>query len=124
MGSSSNPICVCCRRRPAAVSEAALLEMRGIGKSFPGVRALDDVTLQLRAGEVHALVGENGAGKSTLIKVLAGVHPFPEYEGELRICGEVQRFRSVADAQRAGIGIVHQELSLVPELSVAANIYL
>jgi D-xylose transport system ATP-binding protein len=98
--------------------------MRGIGKSFPGVRALDGVTLDLHAGEIHALVGENGAGKSTLMKILGGVYPHPHYDGEVQIEGEPRRFRTVKDAAHAGIAVVYQELSLVPEMSVAENILL
>ena len=101
-----------------------LLEMRAIGKSFPGVRALDGVTLDLHTGEIHALVGENGAGKSTLMKILSGVYPYPSYDGEIRIEGKTERFRSVRESEHAGIAIVFQELSLVPELTVGENIFL
>ena len=101
-----------------------LLEMRGITKVFPGVRALDGVSFDLNAGEIHALVGENGAGKSTLMKILAGVYPHPTYDGDVVVDGEVRRFTRVADAERAGIAVVHQELSLVRELSIAENIFL
>jgi D-xylose transport system ATP-binding protein len=101
-----------------------LLEMRGIGKTFPGVRALDGVDFDLRAGEIHALVGENGAGKSTLLRVLGGVHAHPSYTGEVRLSGQVLRCRSVRDAEAAGIAVVYQELSLVAPLSVAENIVL
>ena len=105
-------------------TQTPLLEMRGINKSFPGVRALDGVTFDLRAGELHALVGENGAGKSTLMKVLAGAYPYPQYEGDIFLNGELQRFHSVRDGSRAGVAVVFQELSLVPEMSVAENIRL
>ena len=101
-----------------------LLEMRGIGKTFPGMRALDRVDFDLRAGEIHALVGENGAGKSTLLRVLGGVHAHPSYTGEVLLDGEVRRFRSVRDAEVAGIAVVYQELSLVAPLTVAENIVL
>src|SRR5215212_1504775 len=101
-----------------------LLEMREITKSFPGVRALDGVTFDLRAGEIHALVGENGAGKSTLMKILGGVYPHPEYGGEIYIGGEARRFKSVRDADAAGIAIVYQELSLIKDMTVAENIFL
>jgi D-xylose transport system ATP-binding protein len=101
-----------------------LLQMRGIGKTFPGVRALDGVDFDLRAGEIHALVGENGAGKSTLLRVLGGVHAHPSYTGEVRLAGQVLRCRSVRDAEAAGIAVVYQELSLVAPLSVAENIVL
>lgn len=101
-----------------------LLEMRDITKSFPGVRALDGVSFDLHKGEIHALVGENGAGKSTLIKVLGGVYPHPQYGGEILIAGKEQRFASVRDAEKAGIAVIYQELSLVKEMSVGENILL
>src|SRR6185295_3784738 len=100
------------------------LEMREITKSFPGVKALDGVTFDLKQGEVHALVGENGAGKSTLIKILAGVYPNGEYGGEVMLDGSPQRFHSVRDSEAAGIAVIYQELSLVKDLSVAENIFL
>jgi D-xylose transport system ATP-binding protein len=99
-----------------------LLEMRHITKTFPGVRALDDVSLNLHAGEIHALVGENGAGKSTLMKILGGA--YSHFDGAIRIRGEVQHFRSVHDAVRAGVAVVFQELSLVRELTVGENVFL
>jgi putative multiple sugar transport system ATP-binding protein len=102
----------------------ALLEMRGITKVFPGVVALKDVNLTVRAGEIHAVVGENGAGKSTLMKVLSGVYPHGSYEGEIRFAGEPRRFRGIRDSEALGIIIIHQELALVPLLSVAENIFL
>ncbi|HEX9163127.1 MAG TPA: ATP-binding cassette domain-containing protein, partial [Thermoanaerobaculia bacterium] len=98
---------------------APLLEMRNISKSFPGVLALDRVSFDLRPAEVHALVGENGAGKSTLMKVLGAVYPAGTYEGEIYVDGEIRRFASIRDAEAAGIAVVHQELSLVPEFSIA-----
>ena len=101
-----------------------VLEMRGISKSFPGVRALDQVSFDLRAGEIHALVGENGAGKSTLMNVLGGVYPHGTYEGDILVDGKVRHFHGVRDAEAAGIAVVHQELSLVRELSIAENIFL
>jgi D-xylose transport system ATP-binding protein len=101
-----------------------LLAMRGITKTFPGVRALDGVDFDLRGGEIHALVGENGAGKSTLLRVLGGAYPHPTYDGEVTIDGRERRFRSVRDAEAAGIAVVFQELSLVGPLSVAENIAL
>jgi D-xylose transport system ATP-binding protein len=98
--------------------------MRGISRRFPGVLALDGVSFDLNAGEIHALVGENGAGKSTLMGILGGIHPHGTYDGEIRIDGTVCRFENVRDAERAGIAVVHQELSLVPEFSIAENILL
>ncbi|HEY0564610.1 MAG TPA: sugar ABC transporter ATP-binding protein [Terriglobales bacterium] len=101
-----------------------LLAMENISIEFPGVKALDSVSFDLRAHELHAIVGENGAGKSTLMKILAGVYPQGEYRGNIHIDGTVQQFRTIHDAQRAGIAVVFQELSLVPEMTVAENIYL
>jgi putative multiple sugar transport system ATP-binding protein len=102
----------------------AILEMRGITKTFPGVNALDNVNLTVRAGEIHAIVGENGAGKSTLMKVLSGVYPSGSYRGEILFQGEARRFANIADSERVGIIIIHQELALVPLLSIAENIFL
>lgn len=104
------------------MSEQYLLEMRGISKSFPGVKALQNVGLQLKAGEVHALLGENGAGKSTLIKVLGGI--YHAEEGEIYIEGQKVKIDGVVAAREAGISIVHQELVLVPYMTVAENIFL
>jgi putative multiple sugar transport system ATP-binding protein len=101
-----------------------ILEMRGITKRFPGVVALHEVNLSVRAGEIHAVVGENGAGKSTLMKVLSGVYPHGSYEGEIRFQGEPRQFRDIADSEALGIIIIHQELALVPLLSIAENIFL
>src|SRR6267378_4050662 len=103
---------------------SSLLEMKEITKSFPGVKALDGVSFDLGEGEIHALVGENGAGKSTLIKILAGVYPYPEYGGEIILDGSQRRFANVRDAEKAGIAVIYQELSLVKDLSVAENIFL
>jgi len=103
---------------------STLLEMKNITKSFPGVRALDGVSFDLRGGEIHALVGENGAGKSTLIKILAGVYPHPEYGGDIVLDGAERRFTSVRDSEQAGIAVIYQEMSLVKDLSVAENIFL
>jgi ribose transport system ATP-binding protein len=99
-----------------------VLEMTGIGKTFGGVIALRDVDFALRAGEIHGLVGENGAGKSTLMKIIAGV--YAEHDGSMRVNGRPVAFRSASDARAAGIGMVHQELSVVPELTVAENVFL
>jgi len=101
-----------------------ILEMRGISKAFPGVKALDDVNLTVEPGEIHALVGENGAGKSTLMKVLSGVYPHGTYEGEITYEGRPGHFRAISDSERLGIVIIHQELALVPDLSIAENIFL
>ena len=101
-----------------------LLEMKGIGKTFPGVRALDQVNLTVRAGEIHAICGENGAGKSTLMKVLSGVYPVGSYDGEIRYDGQVLENRSIRDSEARGIIIIHQELALVPLLSIAENMFL
>jgi D-xylose transport system ATP-binding protein len=102
----------------------AVLEARDIVKRFGAVTALGGVSFDLRAGEVHALCGENGAGKSTLIKLLAGVHPYGSYDGEICIDGRPAAFRSTRDAERAGIAIIHQELALFPEMSVGENLFL
>ncbi len=101
-----------------------ILEMRGITKTFPGVKALDNVSFKVREGEIHALVGENGAGKSTLMKVLSGVYPAGTYEGEIHYDGEPRRFSTISDSEELGIIIIHQELALVPLLSIAENIFL
>ncbi len=101
-----------------------LLQMREITKTFPGVRALDGVTFDLREGEIHALVGENGAGKSTLMKVLSAVYPASEHGGEIVIEDVVKRFNGIKDSEAAGVAIIFQELSLVPEMTVGENIFL
>ncbi|WP_152045645.1 multiple monosaccharide ABC transporter ATP-binding protein [Aureimonas psammosilenae] len=101
-----------------------ILEMRNITKTFPGVRALDNVNLAVREGEIHAICGENGAGKSTLMKVLSGVYPHGSYEGEILYEGEAREFRTIADSEKLGIIIIHQELALVPLLSIAENLFL
>jgi ABC-type sugar transport system ATPase subunit len=102
----------------------SFLEMQNITKTFPGVRALDGVSLDLQRGEIHALVGENGAGKSTLMKILGGVYPHPHYGGEIFIEGNSQQFAGVRDAEKAGIAVIYQELSLVREMTVGENIFL
>ncbi|MGS0563265.1 multiple monosaccharide ABC transporter ATP-binding protein [Microbacterium aurugineum] len=101
-----------------------ILEMRSITKEFPGVKALADVSITVRAGEIHAICGENGAGKSTLMKVLSGVYPYGTYEGEILLYGQEQRFKDIVASEQAGIAIIHQELALIPELSVTENIFL
>ena len=101
-----------------------ILAARHITKRFPGVVALKDVSLDLQPGEIHALCGENGAGKSTLIKLLSGIHPHGSFDGELEVAGSPARFRSIADAERAGIAVIYQELALVEGMTVAENIFL
>ena len=101
-----------------------LLEMRSITKTFPGVVALEDVSLAVRQGEIHAICGENGAGKSTLMKVLSGVYPHGTYEGEIVFGGEPVQFRGIRDSESRGIVIIHQELALSPFLSIGENIFL
>ncbi|MEU4224951.1 multiple monosaccharide ABC transporter ATP-binding protein [Nonomuraea sp. NPDC026600] len=101
-----------------------ILRMRGITKTFPGVKALQDVNLSVRQGEIHAICGENGAGKSTLMKVLSGVYPHGSYEGEILFEGEPCRFADIRDSEHRGIVIIHQELALCQQLSIAENIFL
>jgi putative multiple sugar transport system ATP-binding protein len=101
-----------------------LLEMRGISKVFPGVRALDNVSLSVAPGEIHAICGENGAGKSTLMKVLSGVYPHGSYEGDILYDGAPLACRNIRDSENRGIIIIHQELALVPLLSIAENLFL
>lgn len=101
-----------------------LLHMRSITKTFPGVKALDTVNLTVKEGEIHALVGENGAGKSTLMKVLSGVYPAGTYEGEIRYDGKLAAFSGISDSEDVGIIIIHQELALVPLLTIAENLFL
>ncbi|WP_433473521.1 multiple monosaccharide ABC transporter ATP-binding protein [Spirillospora sp. CA-142024] len=102
----------------------AILRMRGITKTFPAVKALQDVNLEVRRGEIHAICGENGAGKSTLMKVLSGVYPHGDYSGDIEFDGEPCRFSGIRDSEQRGIVIIHQELALSPHLSIAENIYL
>lgn len=101
-----------------------ILEMSHITKRFGAVKALDDVTFNVKRGEIHALVGENGAGKSTLMKVLSGVYGEGQYEGEFKVNGEVQRFATIRDAEERGIAIIHQELNLIKTMSICENIFL
>jgi putative multiple sugar transport system ATP-binding protein len=98
--------------------------MRSITKEFPGVKALDNVSLAVRAGEIHAICGENGAGKSTLMKVLSGVYPYGTYQGDIIYQGSESRFKDIRSSEHAGIVIIHQELALIPELSITENIFL
>ncbi|MDR6226865.1 xylose ABC transporter ATP-binding protein [Desmospora profundinema] len=100
------------------------LEMKDVSKTFPGVKALDNVNFAVKKGEIHALCGENGAGKSTLIKILSGLYPAGTFEGEIRINGKPVSFSDIRDAERTGIAIIHQELALVKEMTVGENIFL
>ncbi|MEY4741071.1 MAG: hypothetical protein RL402_596, partial [Actinomycetota bacterium] len=102
----------------------SILEMRSITKTFPGVVALDKVTLTVERGEIHAICGENGAGKSTLMKVLSGVYPFGTYSGDIVFENNVKKFSNIRDSEAEGIVIIHQELALSPYLSIAENIFL
>ncbi len=104
--------------------EHIVLEMQNIVKEFPGVRALDNVNIRVRENTIHALVGENGAGKSTLMKVLSGVYPYGSYEGKVLFAGEECRFRGIKESEKKGIVIIHQELALIPQLSIMENIFL
>ena len=106
------------------MSDNVILEMRNITKEFPGVRALDDISFRVKRGEIHCLVGENGAGKSTLMKVLSGVYPYGTYSGEIYLDGQLQQYGGIRDSEHAGIGIIYQELALIPELTVYENIFL
>ncbi len=104
--------------------EQYALEMRNITKTFPGVKALDNVNLKVRPHQIHALVGENGAGKSTLMNVLSGVYPYGSYEGDIVIEGQVCSFKNIKESEAKGIAIIHQELALIPQLSIAENVFL
>ncbi|MBO5241946.1 MAG: sugar ABC transporter ATP-binding protein [Lachnospiraceae bacterium] len=101
-----------------------LLEMKNITKTFPGVKALDNVNLKVEEGEIHALVGENGAGKSTLMNVLSGIYPYGSYEGDIIYNGEVCKFSKIKDSEEKGIVIIHQELALIPYMSIGENMFL
>jgi putative multiple sugar transport system ATP-binding protein len=101
-----------------------ILEMRNITKTFPGVKALDNVSFSVSPGEIHALVGENGAGKSTLMKVLSGVYPYGSYDGEIYFQGKECRFHNINHSEEVGLVIIHQELALIPYLSIAENLFL
>lgn len=98
--------------------------MKNITKTFPGVKALDNVNLQVEEGEIHALVGENGAGKSTLMNVLSGIYPYGTYEGDIIYDGEVCEFHTIKDSERKGIVIIHQELALIPYMTIGENMFL
>ena len=101
-----------------------ILEMRGITKEFPGVKALDDVTLTVARDSIHSICGENGAGKSTLMKVLSGVYPYGTYTGSIFFDGREAKFRNIKESEQAGIAIIHQELTMIPELSITENIFM
>lgn len=101
-----------------------ILQMQGITKTFSGVKALDKVTLEVRQGEIHAICGENGAGKSTLMKVLSGVYPYGTYEGRIIYMDKEMAFKNIKESEKAGIVIIHQELTMIPELSITENIFL
>ena len=101
-----------------------ILEMRNITKTFPGVKALDNVSFSVQQGEIHALVGENGAGKSTLMNVLSGVHPYGTYTGDIHFKGQECQFRDITQSEKLGLVIIHQELALIPFLSIAENLFL
>ena len=101
-----------------------ILQMQGITKVFPGVRALDNVTLEVHRGDIHAICGENGAGKSTLMKVLSGVYPYGTYEGRIIYMGSEIAFKNIKESENAGIVIIHQELTMIPELSITENIFM
>ncbi len=104
--------------------EKILLEMKNITKTFPGVKALDNVNLAVHEGEIHALVGENGAGKSTLMNVISGIYPYGSYEGEILYEGELCKFTKIKDSEDKGIVIIHQELALVPHMTIGENMFL
>ena len=104
--------------------EKVILEMKDITKTFPGVKALDNVNLKVMDGEIHALVGENGAGKSTLMNVLSGIYNYGTYSGDIIFDGKLCKFNNIKDSEKQGIVIIHQELALIPELSIAENIFL
>ena len=106
------------------MSEKILLEMKNITKEFPGVKALDDVNFKVKEGSIHALVGENGAGKSTLMNVLSGIYPYGTYTGDIVYDGEVCRFSKIRDSESKGIVIIHQELALVPDMTIGENMFL
>ena len=101
-----------------------ILEMKNIVKTFPGVKALDNVNLQVEEGEIHALVGENGAGKSTLMNVLSGIYPYGSYEGDIIYKGDICKFNQIKDSEEKGIVIIHQELALIPYMTIAENMFL
>lgn len=111
-------------RQEGYILAKVLLEMKNITKTFPGVKALDNVNLQVEEGEIHALVGENGAGKSTLMNVLSGIYAYGTYEGDIVYNGEVCQFHKIKDSEEKGIVIIHQELALIPYMSIGENMFL
>lgn len=111
-------------RKGVIIMAETILEMINITKEFPGVKALDDVNLEVKTGAIHALIGENGAGKSTLMKVLSGVHPNGTYDGEIKFENKLCEFKNISQSEELGIVIIHQELALIPELTIAENIFL
>jgi putative multiple sugar transport system ATP-binding protein len=120
----ANPVALEQNSGQPDIAGKPLLEMRGISKSFGVVKALSDVNFTVMPGEIHAFVGENGAGKSTLMKVLSGVYPSGSYEGSIFFDGEERHFRDINDSEALGIVIIHQELALVPLMTIAENIFL
>ena len=112
---------IAARQKSEVRKQLAIIEIRNISKSFPGVKALSDVSLSIEEGEVHAIVGENGAGKSTLMKILGGMYQADS--GEIFIRGEKQEIHSIQDAMKAGVSVIYQELNLMPELTVAEIAY-
>src|SRR5690625_2346495 len=100
------------------------LEIKSVTKEFPGVKALDQASFKVKKGEIHALVGENGAGKSTLMKVLSGVYPHGSFEGEIYVDGEKKELNTINDAEEVGIAIIHQDLALASNLTIAENMLL
>ena len=119
-----NPACYIAKPKGGKPLANILLEMKNITKTFPGVKALDNVNLQVVEGEIHALVGENGAGKSTLMNVLSGIYPYGTYEGDILYNGEKCKFTKIKDSELKGIVIIHQELALVPYMSIGENMFL
>jgi putative multiple sugar transport system ATP-binding protein len=104
--------------------ENYILEMKNITKLFPGVKALNNVNLKIKPNHIHAIVGENGAGKSTLMNILSGVYPYGTYDGDIFVDGDVCQFKDIRESEAKGIAIIHQELALIPSLSVAENVFI
>lgn len=106
------------------MSKQPLCEMKNIGKSFGDVVVLKDISFSIEKGSIHALIGENGAGKSTLINIIGGIYPYGQYSGQIIYEGKEQHFKRITESEEAGIAIIHQELALVPQLSLAENMFL